>query len=31
MEGVPGVHPVLDQPRLKKIQTTVQEMCSWNR
>lgn len=31
MEGVPGVHPVLDQPRLTKIQTTVQEMCSWNR
>jgi len=31
MEGVPGVHAVLDQPRLSKIQATVQEMCSWQR
>ncbi|XP_046676608.1 LOW QUALITY PROTEIN: mRNA-capping enzyme [Homalodisca vitripennis] len=31
MEGVPGIHPVLDQPRLGKIQTIVQQMCGWHK
>lgn len=31
MEGVPGVFPVLDQPKLANIQQTVQEMCEWDR
>ncbi|XP_054281845.1 mRNA-capping enzyme-like [Macrosteles quadrilineatus] len=31
MEGVPGVRPVQDQPRLGNIQTVVQEMCNWQK
>lgn len=31
MEGVPGVTPVLDQPRLRQIQTKAQTICKWKK
>ncbi|XP_046620250.1 mRNA-capping enzyme [Neodiprion virginianus] len=31
MAGVPGVKPLVEQPKLSKIQQKVQEMCGWER
>lgn len=31
MEGVPGVHAFLEQPKASKLQARVQNMCEWNR
>lgn len=31
MEGVAGVTPVTDMPRLGEIQQKIQRMCGWER
>lgn len=31
MEGVPGVYPLVEEPKLSIIQRKIQEICSWTQ
>lgn len=31
MEGVSGVTPIFDQPRLNNIQRKAQDLCKWKK